>query len=236
MIVKIKDRKEIAKGTLEVVFDASGQNLDFKAGQFCQITLINPPHTDNRGNKRFLGFTTSPSDKNTFAIATKIGVSAFKKSLQEMPLGTGVELGGIDGRVNHLPDDLNTHLVFLTQGIGIAPLMGLLRFSHEQNWPYKITLIYANEDRASAAYFEELESFTKDNSKFTFIPSMTQDDNWNGEKRKISADLIKDNLQNLNENSYVITGTPKFVPPTIRELQSLSIPMKNVKMEIFTGY
>ncbi len=68
MTVRIKGRQEIAKGVMAISFDTEGQDLNFKAGQFCTVTLINPPYNDNRGNNRFLGFSTSPSDKSSFKI------------------------------------------------------------------------------------------------------------------------------------------------------------------------
>ncbi len=235
MIVKIKEKKEIAKGTLMVVFDLLGQELNFKPGQFSKVTLINPPYSDDRGNNRFLGFTTSPSDKGSFAIVTRMGISAFKRSLAELPIGTEVEIGGIDGRIN-LPEDRNQPLVYVTGGIGITPIMGILRFCHGNSWPYTITLVFSNKNRESAPFFEELEGFTKETKKFHLIATMTQDPQWPGEKRKINAQFIKDYFPQPEKNIYFVTGTPRFVPNVFLEIKNAGVPIQNIKMEIFTGY
>lgn len=233
--VKIKDRHEIAKETLLVTFDLLGQELNFKAGQFCRVTLLNPPYNDNRGNSRFFGFVTSPSEKGTFSILTRMGVSAFKKSLLEVPLGTEVEVGGIDGHII-LPQDMNKLLVFVAGGIGIAPVMGILRFCHEQSWPYKITLVYSNENREWAAFLDELMGFAAGGQKFKLIATMTQDSQWRGEKRRINAEFIKDHFPEPDKNLYFITGTPRFVTAVFRELKEAGVAPVNIKMEIFTGY
>lgn len=235
MKAKIKDRREIAKGALEVVFEFSDPLLHYNPGQFCTITLINPPATDNRGNNRFLGFTSSPSQKNTFTVLTRIGVSAFKKSLLEIPLGTEVEVSGIDGRIK-LPEDKSQPLVFVAGGIGIAPIMGIIRYCHETNWEYSITLVYSNKDRASTAFFDELEGYSKQSQKFRFIPTMTQDNQWQGEKRKINGQFIKDYFPQPEKNIYFVTGTPRFVPFVFREIKDAGVPVINLRMEIFTGY
>ena len=235
MKVKIQDKKEIAKGTLYITFDSKLEEVKFKAGQFCRVTLINPPYSDARGDKRFLGFTTSPSQKNTFSVTTRMGISAFKKSLAELPIGTEVEIGEIDGRLI-LPDDKSKHIVFVAGGIGISPVMGLLRFCHEQSWPYDMTLIYSNTNREWTPFLEELEGFTKETQKFKLITTMTQDPQWQGEKRRINGQFIKEYFSKPEENLYFIVGTPRFVPAVFKEIKDIGVPILNLRMEIFTGY
>ena len=42
MKAEIKERKEVASGTLLVVFDLLGKNVEFKPGQFFFVELIDP--------------------------------------------------------------------------------------------------------------------------------------------------------------------------------------------------
>ena len=153
MIAKLKASKEIAEGYLFVTFDLLGQEINFKPGQFFALTLINPPYTDDRGNRRFLGFVDSPSEKAIFSVLTKKGVSGFKKSLVDLPLGSEVEVSGIDGHI-HLPEDKSQPVIFITGGVGIAPIMSILRWSDKQTWPYQLTLVYVNENRDSAPFID----------------------------------------------------------------------------------
>jgi predicted ferric reductase len=199
------------------------------------VTLIHPPYTDTRGDKRFLGFTTSPSQKNTFSVMTRMGVSAFKKSLAELPIGTEVEVGEIDGRLI-LPDDKSKHIVFVAGGIGIAPIMGLLRFVSEESWPYNITLIYSNTNHEWAPFLEELTGFAKETQNFKLIATMTKDPQWQGEKRRVNGQFIKEYFSKPEENLYYVTGTPRFVPIVFKEIKDIGVPILNLRMEIFTGY
>jgi ferredoxin-NADP reductase len=235
MIVKIIDRKEIAKKTMLVTFDTLGQDLNFKAGQFCTLTLLNPLYTDDRGNKRFLGFSTSPSDKSSFSITTRMGVSAFKRSLLELPLGTEVDISGIDGRIN-LPEDKTKPLVFIAGGIGISPVMGIIRHCRETSWPYSITLVYSNRDRESAPYLDELEMYARENQKFRLIAVMTADPGWSGEKRRVTSQFIKEYFPEPEKYLFYVTGTPRFVPSVFKEIRDSGASPLNIKMEIFTGY
>ena len=40
----IKEKREVAKGTLLVVFDLLGREVDFKPGQYFWVTLVDPPY------------------------------------------------------------------------------------------------------------------------------------------------------------------------------------------------
>ena len=223
MIVSLKSRQEIAKGFLLIEFDTQGQIVNFVAGQFFNLTLIDPPYNDERGDKRIFGFTNTPGSTKIQMIM-KSGVSAFKKVLQEMPIGTQVKIDGIDGRID-LPQDLNQPVVFIAGGIGIAPIMSMLRSIKEKSLTYKISLIYSNENKESTPFFDELELYATENSNFKFIPIIA-----------IDNQLIQSNFPNLNENIYFVKGDQQFVISTIKILKTLGIEANKISLEIFTGY
>jgi len=233
---KFLEKKEIAKDILEITFER-GSDLVFEAGQFCKLTLINPPYTDERSNGRYLGFTSSPSQKDRFSFATRKGVSAFKKSLMELAVGKEVEISEIEGRVNKLPEDKSQKLVFVAGDIGISPIMSVIRYSKERSWPYDMSLVYAAQDRESAAFLDELESLAnEEKTRFHLITTITNDPSWNGEKRNIDASFIKEYFPSPENYVFAVTGTPKFVPFVFREIKASGVPIANLKMEMFTGY
>jgi ferredoxin-NADP reductase len=49
--VKLNDRKQVAQDTMAFTFEKPS-NFIFKAGQFGDFTLENPPKTDAEGNMR----------------------------------------------------------------------------------------------------------------------------------------------------------------------------------------
>jgi ferredoxin-NADP reductase len=208
---------------LLIEFDTQGQIVNFVAGQFFNLTLIDPPYNDERGDKRIFGFTNTPGSTKIQMIM-KSGVSAFKKVLQEMPIGTQVKIDGIDGRID-LPQDLNQPVVFIAGGIGIAPIMSMLRSIKEKSLTYKISLIYSNENKESTPFFDELELYATENSNFKFIPIIA-----------IDNQLIQSNFPNLNENIYFVKGDQQFVISTIKILKTLGIEANKISLEIFTGY
>jgi ferredoxin-NADP reductase len=228
MIVKILQRQTIYEDNLYIEFDLLGQTLEYKAGQFFSLTLLNPPFTDQRGNSRFFGFVNSPTEVKKAAMVTKIGVSAFKKSLMALSVSAQVQIDSVGGHTV-LPSDINQKVVLIAGGIGIAPFMSILRFIKEKSLPYEISLIYVNKDRETAVFLDEIESYSKENKLFKFFPVFS-------ETKTINPDLIKDNLSELSNKIYYITGEQTFVIQVFKLLKELGVEAKNISMEIFTGY
>jgi ferredoxin-NADP reductase len=234
MKAKIVEKREIAEGILYLKF-TTDENINFTAGQFFTLTLLHPPYSDSRGNSRFFGFVNSPTQNKIIEMITRIGQSAFKKSLIMLAIGSEVEIGLISGTIS-LPDDTIKPLVFITQGIGIAPLMSILRLVKEKSLQRNITLIYINKNKATAVFLDELEKYAKENTDFRLISTMTKDQGWTGEKRSIDARFLKEYLPLPTDNLYFITGIPSFVPTVVKLLRDTGIPASQIKFEIFTGY
>lgn len=234
MLGRIKDKKEIATDTLQVIFETD-ENFSFKPGQYCFVTLINPPYEDERGNKRHFSIVNSPNYKNIITITTRLRDSGFKKSLKELPEGSAVELGPIAG-VFTLPEDSKRPYVFIAGGIGITPFISMLRYIKEEKLPHNITLIYSNRDQSSTPFLEELQHLVQDVPNLKLILTMTDDPSWVGEKRKVDAQFIKDYIQDVTIPQYFVVGPPPMVEAIQKALIEAGVDQANIKIEHFTGY
>jgi ferredoxin-NADP reductase len=234
MIGVIQDKREIAKGTLMVTFKVK-EPFSFKPGQYCFITIKNLKFPDQRGNKRHFSIVNSPERKGIITFTTRESESGFKKTLKEMEIGTEVEMGPIAG-VFTLPEDTKRSLVFIAGGIGITPFMSMLQYLKETGNPYNITLIYSNRDQASTAYLEEIQQFPAKIPNLKLVLTMTEDNNWQGEKRKIDAQFINDYCPKSNSYHYMVVGPPPMVEAVQKSLDEAGVSQENVKIERFTGY
>lgn len=236
MRAKIKQKKEVARLTLEVIYDLMGDEADFKPGQFFFVTLTNAPYKDN-GKDPVHHFTiiNSPLQKGILSNTTRLRDTAFKNSLREMPAGSEVVVDRIMGNFI-LPDDASKSYCFIALGIGITPYISMLRYIQEIHLNYKITLIYSDSDRESMAYLEELEKYAQQNSNFKIILTVTRDNSWKGEKRHVDEQFIKDYIENPKDTTYFVSGPPRVVEIVGKAIEKSGVPKENIRTEDFSGY
>ena len=236
MRAKIKEKREVAKGTLLVIFDLLGEQLDFLPGQYFWITLLDPPYDDEKGPRRHISVVTSPTERGVLGLCTRLRDTAFKRSLAELPVGTEVDVEQPKGDFV-LPEDTDRPYVFIAGGIGITVFRCMLRYIQDKALPYRVTLVYSNRDRESTAFLEELEQFERENPNIKLVVTMTNDEGWTGETRRIDAELLRDHLDGeLSSFGYMIAGPPAMVEGVAEALRQAGIPDEQVTPGRFSGY
>jgi ferredoxin-NADP reductase len=114
-ITKLRDRREVAKGTMAFQFERPSE-LAFKAGQYLNLILIDPPETDAEGNERSFSIVSAPHERHLM-IATRMRDTAFKRVLKTAPIETQVKIEAPFGNLT-LHDDPTRPAVLLSGGIG----------------------------------------------------------------------------------------------------------------------
>lgn len=239
--VKFKGSHLVADRTLEFELERPPQ-FDFKAGQYAEITWLNPSENDDEGNVRVFSIINAP-DENRLAFTTRLRDTAFKRVLQSMKAGSDVKLDGPFGDFT-LHNNVSRPAILLAGGVGITPMHSIvLRAAHEK-LAHKITLFYANRHPKDAAFLEELTNLAKVNPNFTFVPTMTAHDlaagEWDGEKGHIDWAMI----ERHRSGSSGVTGAPIYYiagPPAmgkaLREmLNAAGVDDDDIRSEGFDGY
>ena len=235
MRARIKEKQEVAKGTLLVTFDLLGEEVDFRPGQYFHVTLPDIGDNDDKGLRRHITVVTSPNEKGMLGFATRMRDSAFKRTLRDLPVGSEVEVEPPKGRFG-LPEDPARPLVFVAGGIGITVFRSMLRYISEERLPYRVTLIYSNRDRESAAFLDELRELEQALPDFRLILTMTQDPAWEGERRKVDGEFVKDYLDgDLNRYTFLVAGPPAMAESVGDKLKEL-VPEEQVSVGKYSGY
>jgi ferredoxin-NADP reductase len=233
---RIKEKQEVAKGTLLVTFDLLGQEVNFEPGQYFFVTLTDPPYDDERGARRHFSVVTSPNDRGVLGFCTRLRDSAFKRSLAELRVGAEADVEEPKGSFL-LPEDTTRPYVFLGGGIGITVFRSMLRYIAQEDLPYRVTLIYSNRDRDSTPFLEELSALEQARGSFRLVPTMTEDPSWTGETRRIGPALLRDHLaDDLRSYAYLVAGPPPMVDAVVETLRNSGIPDEQVSADRFSGY
>ncbi|MEP3277212.1 MAG: FAD-dependent oxidoreductase [Stappiaceae bacterium] len=235
--VKLVGREMIATDTMAFHMTKPG-GFDHKAGQWIRLTLPHFAATDSKGASRILSIVSAPHEPQ-LTVATRISDSAFKRDLKELPDEAELDLAGPNGSFT-LHGDPARPAVFIAGGIGITPLLSMVRHATHSSLAHKITLFYANRDPSAAAFLDELEGLQKTNANFRLIATMTdlQDDSapWDGEVNLIDQEMLARSLPDLRAPKYYCVGPVQMVASTREMLKSAGVASKDMIIEQFSGY
>jgi ferredoxin-NADP reductase len=233
---RIKEKREVAAGTLLVVFDLLGREVEFRPGQYFWVTLLDPPYDDEKGSRRHISVVTSPNERGVLGLCTRLRDSAFKRSLAELPVGAEAEVEAPKGDFV-LPDATDVPYVFIAGGIGITVFRSMLLYIAEEQLAHRVTLVYSNRDRESTAFLDELSELERSHENIQLVLTMTDDASWEGEQRRIGPELLREHLGgSLDGFRYLLAGPPAMVEAVDGQLRAAGIPDGQIRPERFTGY
>ncbi len=230
-------RDLVADRTMAFRF-AKPADWSYQAGQFVDITLLDPPETDAEGNTRGFSISSAPGE-DVIMITTRLRDTAFKRVLQTMPLGTAVKVEGPFG-------DLRLHhaqrpAVVLTGGIGITPFRSILvQAVRDGGLPYPVVVFYANRRPEDAAFLDEIADLAQQDPHLTFVPAMSDMSNsereWQGELGRIDGSMLDRHLAEVAGPIYYLTGPPGMVHGLRTMLVESGVDEDDIRTEEFTGY
>lgn len=233
--IKFKGKNEVASGTMEFLFEKPAE-ITFKAGQFADYTLINPPKTDKEGDTR--GFSLGAPYEEDIIFTTRMRDTAFKNNMKEMAMDTEVIFDGPYGSFT-LQNNTKIPAVFLSGGIGITPVRSIVLQSTRDKTEHKIFLFYANKTPKDAAYLDELTAAQAENPNFKLIASMTDlegSKDWKGETGFFTKEMLQKYLGDLSIPIYYISGPAAMVTSIRKTLNEAGVDDDNIRTEEFPGY
>lgn len=235
-LLTLQNRCYVAERTMAFQFEKP-EGFIFKAGQFIDMTLVNPSQTDAEGNGRAFSIASAP-DEDMLLVATRMRDTAFKRVLASMPIGTQVKVEGPFGNLV-LHDDQARAAVFLAGGIGITPFRSILVQITKERLQYSVFCFYANRRLEDAPFLEELEALER-RYCITIVPTMTQmrgsDHSWDGETGRIDPSMLARHLKSAASPIYYLAGPPGMVKGLHQMLKYAGVGNEDIRTEEFSGY
>ncbi len=232
----LKKKEMAAELTCYAEFELGKERPGFIPGQYFFVTLRPEDKEHSDELTRHFSIVNSPNQEGVLALTTRLRLkeSLFKRTINEARVGDEVEIGKIAGSFV-LPEDTSDPIVLIALGIGITPYISMLRWIFEENKPYKVTLIYSDNETESMAFLEELQQMDKDHDNFNLVTSITGKDG-SGEHRHIDGNFLKDYLKDLSSHLYYVSGPPAAVTAVADSLQKAGISQDKIKTDSFSGY
>ena len=232
MKILIKEKQEIAQGTVLFTFDAPGAGLFWKPGQYVSLKL-DLRFSDEKGPQRYFSIVNPDPENGRIQIATRISDTGFKQTLDALQPGEAGEITEIAGKFI-LPEDAKKEIVMVAGGVGVTPFKCMLEHLILKKEKRRITVLYSNKNKATTAFYEEFSQMAEQGFPERLFFVMTRDDAWPGPKGRMNADFIADNIPGYREKYFMVAGPPNFVAGISQALEDLEIG--DIKLEKFFGY
>lgn len=228
----VEVRKERGRSwTLAVEpIDPADPGLRFRAGQFAWLSLGRSPLAMR---EHPFSISSSPSHPRRLEFTIK-ELGDFTRTVGEIEPGARAYVDGPYGNFTTERAADAEGLVFIAGGVGIAPVMSMLRWLAEQGETRQVWLFYGNREFDRAVFRQQLEAL-KASLPLRLVHVLGEPPaDWQGERGYITAEVLNRHLPGKRDRlAYFVCGPQPMIDLAERSLDELGVPLGRLHSELF---
>jgi ferredoxin-NADP reductase/DMSO/TMAO reductase YedYZ heme-binding membrane subunit len=126
-------------------------------------------------------------------------------------------------------------IVLLAGGVGITPLMSMMRYLTQSRWPGEIYLVYSNKSEVDIVFRRELDDLQErfPNVHITFTITRGGTSSWRGFTGRINRDLLEKVVPDLSAYPVYICGPSEMIASMRELLPQMGVPAERLFVESF---
>jgi 3-phenylpropionate/trans-cinnamate dioxygenase ferredoxin reductase subunit len=227
-VVRVKSERDNA---WTLTFRADGhKGITFSPGQFAWLNVWDSPFSNQEHPFSFSSSAESPEELEM----TIKELGDFTATIGNVAPGQIVYLDGPYGAFSVDRYRRAPGYVFIAGGIGITPVMSMLRSLADRGDPRPLLLIYANKNWRDVTFREEIQDLERRLNLRIVHVLEDPPESWSGEKGMVDKDLLKRHLPELADlQEYFVCGPPPLMDAVEKSLYQLGTPPGNVHAERF---
>lgn len=212
-----------------VVAPVGHEGMRFVPGQFAWLTLGPTPFSLQQHP---FSFSSSAEEPQRLSFTIK-ALGDFTSRLSEVEPGTPVFLEGPCGAFTPDPDPTR-ELVFIVGGVGITPVMSMLRTFRDRLERRRIWMIYANVSQETTLFLEELLALERSLELSLVLILERPPPDWTGETGYLTPAILERHLPPPDRRrQYFVCGPPPMMDLAERHLRRQGVPMRHILSERF---
>lgn len=228
---KVSEVRPAAYRMWEVTIEPeAGPAIGFAPGQFVWLNLGHSPFSLT---EHPFSLSSSPSQRPRLSFTIKES-GDFTNRIGTLAPGTRAYLDGPHGNFTMVGRHA-AGLVFIAGGVGLAPIMSMLRHMRETRDPRPVRLVYGNRIAEQILYADEIEAlpgtldFTVDYVVSEPAPG------WTGRVGQLDFDMLRACLEGVERTGrlYFVCGPPPMMNSVEDSLRRLGVPARAVITERF---
>ena len=209
------------------------RRFDYLPGQFHFLTF----HRGQNLPVEEHHWTISSSPTAPGVLCSTIKESGdFTASIGKTKPGDIALVDGPFGRFSYTLHPDERELVFIAGGIGITPLMSMLRHLRDTHAERSVTLLYANNCEADIVFHDELADMERGGViRLKVVHVLSQpSDAWQGEHGRLDEDKLKRLCgPELTGRAFYVCAPPELMDLTIRTLRNADVSAARIHYERF---
>jgi len=203
----------------------------FSPGQFAWLTVWGSPF---KITGHPFSFSSSAAVTDGRVEMTIRNLGDFTSAIGNVPVGKRVYLDGPYGAftIDRNPADMH---VLIAGGVGITPMMSMIRTLADRGDKRPIVLLYGSRDVESITFREELEAL-KERLDLTIVHVLKDPPaGWTGEKGFITAEVLERHLpEPYADHEYFICGPDVMMDAIEKALGKLKVPLSKYHSERYS--
>ncbi|MBC7113195.1 MAG: FAD-dependent oxidoreductase [Candidatus Methanomethyliales bacterium] len=181
-----------------------------------------------------LSISSSPHE-DFLEVTKRLTGHDFSNAMAGLHVGDEVYIDGPHGSFTFMGE--YSKVGMLAGGIGITPLISMIKYCTHAGIHSNIILLYGNRSEDNIPFFEELAQLSKENKNFKVFHTLSRaGEAWKGRRGHVDSEMIKEFIPDYGGRVFYVSGPPGLVKDCAQHLRSLGVSEERIKTENFTGY
>lgn len=207
----------------------------YSPGQFLNLQLT----IDGRRVNRSYTIASSPTRSGACELSIKREPKGLASRFMhdQVKVGDVIKVSGPSGKFTFTGGEA-TEVVLIAGGVGITPVMSILRYLTDRAWPGAIHLLFVTKTEDDLIFHDEIQwlrrRFPRLNVCIT-LTRMSAESTWSGERGRATESLLRRFMPNLNQLPVYLCGPNEMMDATRDLLKTMGVPASQIRTEAFAG-
>ena len=207
----------------------------YQPGQFLNIQLM----IDGKRVNRSYTLASSPTRTDACELSIKrepMGL-ASRFIHENFKVGDVLKVSGPSGKFTFTGDSASG-VVLIAGGVGITPVMSILRYLTDRAWTGNIHFLIVAKTEQDLIFRDELRWLQSRHSNLHVCITLTRPDSggmWTGDRGRATAELFNRFVPNLTQLPVYLCGPNEMMDATTELLLVLGVPSSKIHTEAFSG-
>jgi ferredoxin-NADP reductase/DMSO/TMAO reductase YedYZ heme-binding membrane subunit len=205
----------------------------YRAGQYLNLAL----EIDGKRVNRSYTIASAPTHREYCELTIKKAQFASRHVHEMLTEGSLVKVSAPAGRFV-FEGEGSSRVLLVAGGVGITPLMAMVRTLTDRRWRGRIDLVYSARTRADIVFERELEELAKRFPDLHVTVTLTRepkDSDWTGERGPITRDLLLRAAPNLRGTPIYLCGPEPMMTAIKPLLRDVADPSATIHVEAFVS-